>query len=182
MRLAPQSKIDVPLNRSRPQSVGTLIFYQNLPVGNRGDRTEAGIARLLPRLFSSVPFPRFLLRRLIRGRATTAPRHRRTITGEKKRPLSAFSRGPEKAQCEYKERRANVLRLTSARYRHIVEVSQVSIDDCFAAFYCSVRKRLRASQKNGNILSKFPAAVLGYFTKGSQTRRLTQRNRPMSTG
>ena len=44
-----------------------------------------------------VPFHGFLLRRPIRGRATTAPRHRRTITGEKKRPLSAFSRGPEKS-------------------------------------------------------------------------------------
>ena len=144
----PLSKIDVPPDRGRPQSLGTMSLYQNLSAQNRGDGTEAGIARLLPRLFSSVPFPRFLLRRLIRGRATTAPRHRRTITGEKKRPLSDFRGGLRMPMQKYEERRANVLRLTSA---------SVSSTRKFLRFYgrllcsvmsCPLRIRLRASQEN----------------------------------
>ena len=80
---------------------------------------------------------------------------------EKRNGLSSISvEAVGQPLSKYEERRANVLRLTSA---------SVSSTRKFLRFYgrllcsvmsCPLRIRLRASQENDDILPKFPAAVL----------------------
>ena len=63
---------------------------------------------------------------------------RLTTIAERKRPLSDFGRGPEKPKMKYEERRAGVCACLCISIV-IFEISQVSADDCFAAF-CLVNR------------------------------------------